>query len=169
MKNTEKIRILGAKDWLLWKTFRLEALAQEPLAFGSTYEEEHCWKPEQWQKQITEKRIYIFFVDDRPVSCIGFYQLDMLKLRHRGFIFGVYTVPEYRGKGYTQLIFESIIHEYRSVLEQISLSCIVGDHVRSAVNFYKRLGFVSCGVSLEAFKVKGRYYDEQFLTLFLKN
>lgn len=169
MTNTEKIRILLARDWLLWKAFRLEALAQEPLAFGSTYEEEHCWEPERWQEQITEKSIYIFFIDDRPVSSVGFYQLNMLKLRHRGFIFGVYTVPEYRGKGYTQLIFEKIIQEYRQTLEQISLSCIVGDNVRSAVNFYKRLGFVSCGVSLKAFKVEGRYYDEHCLTLFLKS
>jgi hypothetical protein len=48
------VRRLGASEWEAWRSLRLRALAEDPAAFGSTYEREAAWSDDGWRARIAE-------------------------------------------------------------------------------------------------------------------
>jgi len=51
MSNFE-IKSLSECDWREYKTIRLESLQDSPDSFGSTYEREISFSPEQWKSRL---------------------------------------------------------------------------------------------------------------------
>lgn len=160
-----EIRILLSDEWEVWKAFRLFALQESPLAFGSTFAEENRWSDEQWQGQLAKMTIFGAFAGDELVGCAGFRIHEMLQMKHRGVFFGMYVHPDYRGKGVAQQLLTTLIaHAKKHVIQ---LHCGVKPINERAIRLYEKLGFVRYTVEPRAIKVGDTYYDDTWMVLML--
>ena len=102
------------------------------------------------------------------VGIVGFMRETSLKTIHKGNVFGMYGVPEERGKGLGKSLMSVLIREAKTFdgLEQINLA-VVSEN-RSAKNLYKSLGFEVYGVERNALKFNGQYFDEDLMVLKFK-
>ena len=162
-----KIRMLTQDDWKLWKSFRLEALKNSPESFGSSYEEELNWSDSDFQNGLTKSDIFGVFVDNLPVCCAGFYNLNSAKTKHRGVIWGMYTKMEYRGKGIATALIQNIINHAKSRVIQLHLTCVTSN--LGAVTFYQKHGFKIYGTEPRALKIGDTFFDEHLMILDLNS
>jgi GNAT superfamily N-acetyltransferase len=51
-----------------WRCIRLQALADAPFAFGTTYDEAAQWNAAQWETQVAEFATFVAVVDGRDVA-----------------------------------------------------------------------------------------------------
>ncbi|MBN9230371.1 MAG: GNAT family N-acetyltransferase [Legionella sp.] len=161
-----KIRQLFDADWHLWKEIRLEALANSPESFGSSYEEEVFMSDTDFQNGLSKGYVLGAFVDDLLVSCAGFYTLNSLKTKHRGVLWGIYTRPDYRGKGIATALIQTLIQHARTCVTQLHLTCVVSNFVARA--FYQKQGFRIYGTEPKALKINDTFYDEYLMVLDFK-
>jgi len=152
---------------------RLRALKDAPDAFGASYESE-SQKPmdeliaKQRGRMSDDNVVFVAMSDDEYVGMVGLRQEPAKKVRHKAMIWGMFVASEHRGKGIGyKLIKQAINHtEQFSGVEQVLLT-VVSSNV-GARNLYEAMGFEVWGTEKNALKVDGRYYDEDWMVLFLE-
>jgi RimJ/RimL family protein N-acetyltransferase len=170
-----EIRLLTDDDISSFWALRLRALSDSPEAFGSSYEESAQDPIEEVAQRFRTRTVAgdNFVVGafeggpDRIVGTVGFYREEGIKSRHKGLIWGVFVVPEARGKGVARALIEEALRiaSEQEGLEQIHLA--VGTENRDARNLYRAVGFEVYGVEPHALRVGGRYIDEELMVLHL--
>jgi len=163
MTRLMNITILTKEDWNIWKLFRLEALKNSPESFGSAYEEEPNWPDSDFQNGLTKSDIFGVFVDNSLVSCAGFNNLNSVKTKHRGVIWGMYTQPEYRGQGIASALIQTIVKHAKSRVIQLHLTCVASN--LGAVALYQKHGFKIYGTEPRALKIGDTFFDEHLMIL----
>lgn len=157
------IRKLDTQDMTLWKQFRLAALQESPECFGSSYEEEIERTDYEWEERLTKNTLFGVFIDKRLVGAAGFFTLKLLKLTHRGGIFSMYTLPEYRRQGVGSALIQHVISYAKDQVSQIHLMCVTTNI--SAINLYQKYGFRIYGTETRALKLQDKFYDEHLMIL----
>ena len=78
-----------------------------------------------------------------------------------------YVSSEYRGRGIAKILIENVIERAKLLenMEQINLT-VVNNNV-NAKNIYRKFGFKTFSSEKNAFKWKGKYFDEDAMVLFL--
>ena len=165
--NNLIIKKLVIEDWQIWKNFRLECLKNSPENFGSSYEEELDWFDECFQENINKNDIFGVFINGIFAAGVGFNRLDSIKTKHIGFMWGMYTKPNYRGNGYATLLVEAIIVHAKKYVSQLNLSCVTSNI--NALELYKSKGFVIYGQQPNALKIQNEYVDAYMMTLALNS
>ena len=166
------IRFLEESDALEFIRLRLEGLQNDPVAFGSSWEEEHTHTPQSVGPRLCAKPDGNFvvgaFQNQRLIGMTGFLRFDRLKTRHKGSIWGVYVTPEARGKGVARALLQSVLDRASGYagLDQISLS--VATPQDSARRLYTSLGFEVYGYEQHALKVGDLYVNEKHRLFWLK-
>lgn len=142
MSNADyTVRQLTSDDWQLWKTIRLESLQDSPAAFGRSYEEDCDREEALFRADIIDNAIWGAFIDDNLVGVVGFCKEKGERYRHKGKIFGVYTVPSARGKGICKaLLLLSIAYAKTQVMW---LAIHVWTTNLAAFRLYESVGFVT--------------------------
>ena len=94
------------------------------------------------------------------VGVIGFIRDSGDKSRHKGFIWGMYVVPSFRGRGIGRALFEEALARIDAVsgLRSVRLSVVTSHLV--ALRLYEKFGFVRYGEEDEALCVDGIFYSE---------
>ena len=88
---------LPIERWEEYRDLRLEALKGDPVAFGSSFEEEVGLPTEVWQKRIENA---LFALDEgKPVGLIVWRREDRIKTRHTAYINSMYVTGKFRGRG----------------------------------------------------------------------
>src|SRR5947209_7654165 len=110
MNHLEIIK-LQPEDWQAYKSLRLEALRNEPQAFGSSYQE-NLQKPDvYWQGRLADaaegKKSWLLFAKekDRLIGMIGAFITDE---KDAAEIISVYVTKEKRGKGVSKALMTEI-------------------------------------------------------------
>ena len=67
-ESTLTIRLCGLDDWQDLRAIRLEALADTPDAYGSTYEESVLWSDAQWKNAAST---HLYYLADRDGAVVG--------------------------------------------------------------------------------------------------
>lgn len=159
--------ILRDESDLYWP-LRLKALKMHPEAFGASYELSRQLSMSEVQDRIhNEPDDYIlgaFTPDGTLAGIMGFKREYGLKLRHKGFIWGVYVAPNYRGEGLASLLLLEVLERGRHLehLKQINLSVVTTN--AAARRLYERHGFEVYGIERNALEVAGQGYDEAHMT-----
>jgi ribosomal protein S18 acetylase RimI-like enzyme len=169
-----EIRLVTADDAREYWNIRLRALRDESSAFGAAYEEEVDKPIEDIVNQIRERSVqdnYILgaFKDGVLMGIVGFVREKRTKLRHKGNIWGMYVVPEARGKGTGRLLLTEVVRRSHNLqgLEQINLT--VTSNNKSAKKLYETIGFRCYGVEKRALKIDQIFFDDDLMVLPIGN
>src|SRR5262245_5876072 len=167
-----QVRVLTEHDADEFVRLRLEALTQEPLAFGRTPDEALPWPRDSVASRLRPAPQGHFavgaFEGTRMAGQAAFVRHEGRKERHKGFIWGVYVSPAWRGRGVARSMLTTLVTRARSYpdLEQISLSVAVPQE--PARRLYRALGFEVYGRERNALKVGATYVDEEHMVLWLR-
>jgi ribosomal protein S18 acetylase RimI-like enzyme len=159
------IRRLGPPDAEAFRSIRLEALQNDPNAFGSTFERESAEPLPFFEDRLTRNAIFGGFSADHLFGVAGFYVMGGPKMSHKGVLWGMYVVPEVRGSGLATALVETLLAHAAEEVEQVQLT-VVASNPR-ARRFYERMGFAEYGLEEKAFKYNGAYFDEVLMVKFL--
>lgn len=157
-------RLLEVEHWQQWKEVRLQALRDCPGSFTASYEEECDKEDSFFISNVQNSSIFGAFIGDKLVSTVGLSCHTQIKMRHRGYIFGVFTIPEARGKGITKVLMNMAIAFARDrKLTWLLLDVVTGND--AAVKLYEKLGFQIIGNEPRSLMIGDSYVDQHIMAL----
>jgi RimJ/RimL family protein N-acetyltransferase len=164
-----EIRVLTGADAEPFRRFRLQALEQEPQAFGESAAEHQALTLETLAARLSPSGNFVLgaFDDGRLIGTAGFFREARQKTGHKGRIWGVYVTPEWRAKRVGRALLAAALKRARSQagLEQIVLT--VNSQQTAARRLYLSLGFEIFGHERHALKIGDAYVDEDYMVLTL--
>ncbi|MBY0357732.1 MAG: GNAT family N-acetyltransferase [Candidatus Obscuribacterales bacterium] len=162
-----EIRLLTEADLDQFWQLRLRALKEEPASFAASYEESAAMSQAQSKKYLESSTNAFVFGAFAPqlVGMIGFYRRQGLKINHKGVIWGMYTAPEFRGKGIGKSLMQSAIAQATGFGDLKELLLVVGGHNKSAHGFYSACGFKTYAIEPKALRVGEDYFDDECMSL----
>lgn len=164
-----EIRTLDAKDAARYRALRIEALTNDPDAFGASLEDALKAPLEKTENRLSAETSVTFgaFEADELVGNVTLAWETGSKSRHRASVYAVYVTPSARGKGVARILMETLIGfaEQHDEIEQLYL--MVTSTNLPAVKLYGHLGFLKYGMDLRSMKTEGRYIDEDLMVKFL--
>lgn len=154
--------------WQEYRDIRLMALAFDPNAFCSTYEEEKKFSKSDWQ--LRQKNMWFALVDEKIVGLIGLIKRPYRASQHIGDLVSLWVKPEYRGQGIAQRLV-ACVQEQASLMHMRKISLQATVEQIDAINLYEKMGFCKIGLLKEEIKTNdGRFLDEYYMEwLALKN
>jgi len=151
-------------DLELFRGIRLLALRTYPESFGASYEEEQNFSNSDWDKRIGNPDSSDFllgaFSDGKLSGITGFYRLSKEKFAHKGMIWGVFVIPEARGKGIGRKLMDEALNRASKLAGLSVIQLCVAEPNIEALSLYKKLGFLQFGIEPYARKVDGKYISE---------
>lgn len=145
MSNTTlTIRRCVLADWNELRTIRLEALADTPVAYGSTFDECNRWSDEQWMNAASQR---LFFLAQRDGDVVGMVSGGFNDF-HPGtrWLYGMYVTPSARGSDTASRLVETVCDWARDEgASEVYLH--VTSIVTRALTFYEKVGFRLTGDS----------------------
>ncbi len=159
------IRPTREDDAPAYRALRLFGLQAHPEAFGMDYETSAAQPSEYWQERMRSGAggsHGVTYVADAAGELVGMTALvrdDLVKTRHAGSIFGVYTRPDWRGTGVADALIEACVGHARTLGLRLVRLGVATTNI-SAIRLYLRNGFQVYGVEPEAIQHGGVYYNE---------
>lgn len=163
------IRPLNPADAESYTTLRREMLTDSPWAFGSSPGHDRMGTVHAVREWLTSADGAIIGAFDdgsaRLIAAAGAMREGGPKRRHIASIWGVFTVPEYRGRGIGRSVVAAAVDAARAWpgIEQIQLSVSEGSAAAQAL--YESLGFVAWGVEPDCLRIDGRGIAEIHMSL----
>jgi ribosomal protein S18 acetylase RimI-like enzyme len=166
-----RVDLVSPDRWEDFRLLKLEALKEEPQAFGADYEEETKILPEKWQERLATaaegKTIQLFALDkNKLVGMIGAYFEEGVKFKHIAKISGLYVKGEYRGQGIGRQLMEAVLAAIRKQPGILKAKITANPGQVAAVSLYKSLGFEEAGTAKKDLRVGEKFFDLVKLELF---
>src|SRR5690606_5509997 len=121
-RETITIRRIGLNEVDIFRRIRLEALACEPEAFASTFEERALMSDDEWRSRLKEP-IFVAFEGHIPVGQIGLLRERPGRMAHRASVVMVYVHAALRGCGLAKSLLDTVKKFGRNAgLRQLELS-----------------------------------------------
>jgi GNAT superfamily N-acetyltransferase len=158
---------LTAADGEAYAALRREMLDDTPWSFGQSPEIDPVCDAAGFAARIANPRNAVVgvFEDAALVSVVGVAAFDRPKTRHRAGIWGVYTTPAARGKGYARAAMRAAIELARSWDGVRCIGLSVSGDAPEADGLYRSLGFEEWGREPLAMVVDGKDRVEVHLQL----
>jgi ribosomal protein S18 acetylase RimI-like enzyme len=158
-----RIRPAHVDDAAAFRELRLRALRDHPLAFTADYDANLARPLEGWAERLASQgvngNIYFAFHEADLVGMTGIQMGDSPKTRHGAVIWGVYTLPEWRGLRIVDALIAACLQwgrEHGVVIARLGVTA----NNAAALASYLRCGFSIYGVEPQAVLYDGMLYDE---------
>ena len=157
------VKKLPASRWKECRDLRLEALKEEPQAFGSLFEDEKCLTEPIWKDRIGNA---LFALDgDRPIGMVVMIAGKTVKTSHIGNLYGLYVKTAYRKRAIGHLLVSEVIKAYQGMERIRKIKLAVNGEQTAAINLYERLGFSIAGRLKEEIFYDDKFYDEYIMEM----
>lgn len=160
-----EIKPMPARRWPEYRALRLEALKNDPTAFGSALEEEKKLSDTEWRQKM--KQALFVVSDNQLVGMAVFVFLTPVKVRHIANIFGVYVCQEFRGQGLGKKLITRTLSLIKKNKRIVKVNLHVNPKKTAAVALYQGVGFKVVGRLKKDMLVHGKFYDELIMEKFL--
>ncbi len=160
-----EVKKLSSEHWQEYRDLRLEALRQDTLAFGGSYEEEVTKSDAEWKKEI--ENVLFAMADEKAIGMIKYMFHARTKIRHIANIYGVYVSQDYRSRGVGKMLMEAALMEIRNNPEIIKINLHVNPVQEAAQKLYESFGFEPVGTLKKDLFIDGRFYDEVIMEKYL--
>lgn len=146
--------------WQDLKTLRLEALKNNPTAFGRSYEETVDDSDEKWKEKLNGQSYYFARDNHEFVGMISYYRHEGAKTNHLFGICAFYVRPAFQSQGVGRRLLEQVLTTIKSLPEahKIKIFGTVGND--RATKLYESAGFRLVGIQKDELRVDGQFYDE---------
>lgn len=145
MKEVTVSRLMP-NDWQTYKRVQLEALKEEPHAFGARYEEWVTYSDEKWQERPNNPNTLLFIARDGSLlaGMVGLYiqEVEGEKVAH---VWGMYVGRNFRGKGVGKNLMHHALEAVEPLPEVKKVELMVNKDQTPAVLLYQSLGFQKVG------------------------
>lgn len=163
------IRCLSPEDVMPFRELRLRALREHPDAFGTSYEEAMNLSIEEMAERLKPSPdafiLGAFDPEGHLVGMVGFYREIGEKKRHKGVIWGMYCLPEYRGSGVGKALLTEAVDRAKAMKDLDLLTLRVVTTNASAKSLYLSVGFRTWGKEPKSLKIGSRYVDQELMVL----
>ncbi|MSO75787.1 MAG: GNAT family N-acetyltransferase [Alphaproteobacteria bacterium] len=157
--KTYVIRRLTPGDADAYQALRLEALGRHPDYFGAAVEDEQHRPRTVVEGILADNAVFGGFVDGRLQGVVALAIPPLLKLAHKGHLWGMYVAQSARGGSMADALMQALLDHARAQVEQITLHVDMPN--TRARRFYDRWGFDAYGVEPRAMKVGDSYVDTE--------
>jgi ribosomal protein S18 acetylase RimI-like enzyme len=131
------VRTLDGDDWQAFRQVRLAALRDAPDAFASSYEEEQDYDEAFWRLRLGRSSRLLASLDEQPVGIVSVGRAQEDDVAE---LFGMWVVPEQRGKGVAWQLTEAAAEHARQLGRRALKLWVSTDNGR-AVAFFSSYGF----------------------------
>jgi ribosomal protein S18 acetylase RimI-like enzyme len=159
-----QVRRLAPENAAEYRAIRLAALEGAPEAFGSTYESEAARPPGDFEERLRTSAVFAGSLGGVIVGMAGLKQEDGAKRRHKAFLWGVFVLPEARGRGVGAALIGAAVAAADGFVEQVTLTVVRGND--AAVGLYRGFGFDTYGIEPRALKTGEEYLDQLLMVRF---
>jgi RimJ/RimL family protein N-acetyltransferase len=163
------IRRLIPTDAAACRALRLRGLQESPTAFGSSYAEESVLPLATTAAFLAEgsgRNMFGAFDGDTLTAMAGIGREERINLKHKAFLRGVYTAPEYRGQGIAKRLIAFAL-EFADTLPGVrQVTLTVNAENAAAIAVYAALGFTEYGREPDALLIDGNCHDELLMVRF---
>lgn len=161
------VQDLQASQLEIYKSFLKTGLINDEESFRISANDD-LYTPFPTDDKIDSFTVGAYF-DNQLAGIVSFARdgHDREKLRHKGILFRMYVSPDFRGQGIAKVLIENVINRAKALenMEQVNLTVVSSN--TSAKNIYAKFGFTIFSNEKNAFKWKGKYFDEDSMVLFL--
>lgn len=167
MKKDKGIVIthLPPELWEKLKAHRIAAVENEPLAFGTTVEEELKRPDSFWKNRLTDnsqtKMLFAQSEQGTIVGMIGVHYHDLQKVKHNVKLVSFHVSPDVRRNGIGRELLKTAIGEIKQNPQISKIRLIVAASQFGAINLYESFGFKSIGTLRDEI-----YHDNKFFHSF---
>lgn len=165
IKNLEIIQ-RSPDQWEKYKSLRLEAVKEDPMAFGLTYEEYLEYPDSFWISQLEEAQretktwIYFAQVEGQLVGMLAANRVNKKRMNHLAHIHSMSVKAEFRGKGVASKLMETVLSKLEVASDLLMAQMGVASSQTEAVELYKKFGFEVVGTRKKVFRFEDKYFDE---------
>lgn len=142
------IRRLGPDEGPLFRELRLTTLRLDDVNFAATLAEEEAKPASAFEAAVRDGAVFVAEDDGAVLGLVGFTPQTRAKSRHKGFIYGVFVMPEGRGRGVGRALMTATLDHARGVVEIVQLVALADN--KAAVFLYESLGFERYGLEPRA-------------------
>lgn len=168
------IRLLTVADAEALYALRLEALATDPDAFLTTYDEERARGLDSFRARMVDSAedpaagVLGALVDGELAGMLGLFHSLRPRIAHKANVWGTWVAPHARRRGLARALLQAALDHLRRCddIELVLLS-VTGPQT-AARALYESMGFESFGVEPRAMKDGDRYLDEEHMVLRLR-
>jgi RimJ/RimL family protein N-acetyltransferase len=161
------IRHAALADVNSFRELRLEALKDNPTAFGQDHDENILRPQSYWEKTLTinneEQALFFAERNGQLLGMTGIYRSLSKKNLHSAGIWGVYVKPDWRGRHISQALIQFCLDWAKQKSVVVVKLAVVTNNL-SAIRCYKNCGFTTYGKESKALRLDGIYYDEYLMS-----
>jgi GNAT superfamily N-acetyltransferase len=140
--GVRRIERLEAGDWERLRAIRLDALADEPDAFGSSLDAERAYDEARW-RQLAALPWWLAVSEEGDVGLVSGGRRDPDDTTR--FVYSMWVAPNARGSGIAEDLLDAVVAWARGE-GAVRLGLEVTNRVPRARRFYERYGFTATGV-----------------------
>lgn len=161
------VRRVRPDEWQLWRSLRLQALADSPEAFGSTLEDVKHRSDAYWQELIPTDSVSdrVFLVAELGDCPAGMVRADLLSgTISRAGLYSMWVMPDKRGRGIGKALVNAAVEWARAKgASEVVLQVTEGNH--AARQLYLSTGFAAAGIRERVRPGSSLYEETMILSL----
>lgn len=160
------VRVLAPDDAETYRSVRIQALQEQPPAFGSLPESvPNLSELTAKLAESHDRRFFGAFLRNQLIGIVRLSRYSPLNEKHRAYLAGLYVLPAFRRHGCGRALVREALSWAANTpgLRRVNLTVVTQQ--LAAIRLYQSFGFHIYGTEPETFSKNEQFYNEYLMTL----